>query len=135
MRTRSGGQYVATTGPISLERATDPQVRESHESFRLSPSTNTEPGGTVHVGGRTTENGVEVSVDDACGGIPDDDLARVFDVAWRGTAAREPVTGASGGGLGLAIVKGIVEAHRGRVDVENVDLGCRFSVSLPTPAA
>ena len=37
------------------------------------------------------------------------------------------------GRLGLAIVKGIVEAHRGRVGVENVDagdvpVGCRFRV-------
>ena len=46
MRTRSGGQYVARTGPIRLERATDPQVRESHESFRLSPSRKYRPAGT-----------------------------------------------------------------------------------------
>ena len=37
----------------------------------------------------------------------------------------------AGAGLGLAIVKGIVEAHRGRVDVANVAPGCRFVVHLP----
>jgi len=57
---------------------------------------------------------------------------RVFEVAWRGTAARtpEPLAGA---GLGLAIVRGIVEAHSGEVDVRNVVGGCRFEVRLPVP--
>ncbi|TNH28989.1 HAMP domain-containing histidine kinase, partial [Micromonospora orduensis] len=35
------------------------------------------------------------------------------------------------GGLGLAIVRGLVEAHGGRVDVQNVVGGCRFVVHLP----
>jgi len=71
-----------------------------------------------------------LAITDACGGIPDDDLERVFEVAWRGTAARtpEPLAGA---GLGLAIVRGIVEAHSGEVDVRNVAGGCRFEVRLP----
>ena len=33
---------------------------------------------------RDRADGVELSVTDGCGGIPDADLARVFDVAWRG---------------------------------------------------
>ncbi len=71
-----------------------------------------------------------LSVEDRCGGIPADDLERVFDVAWRGTHARtpEPDTGA---GLGLAIVRGIVEAHSGTITVSNVAGGCRFEVRLP----
>ncbi len=61
------------------------------------------------------------------GASPTDDLPRVFDLAWRGSAARSPeeATG-SGAGLGLAIVKGIVEAHSGTVSVANHDPGCRF---------
>ncbi len=71
-----------------------------------------------------------LAVTDACGGIPEADLDRVFDVAWRGTDARTP--GPQGGaGLGLAIVRGIVEAHRGSVDVANTGGGCRFEVRLP----
>jgi signal transduction histidine kinase len=75
-----------------------------------------------------------LTVTDACGGIPADDLERVFEVAWRGTAARTPEPQA-GAGLGLAIVRGIVEAHEGEVDVRNVAGGCRFEVRLPVPAA
>ena len=74
-----------------------------------------------------------LAITDACGGIPDDDLDRVFEVAWRGTKARTPDPQA-GAGLGLAIVRGIVEAHAGAVDVRNVDHGCRFEVRLPIPA-
>ena len=36
---------------------------------------------------------VEVMVTDQCGGIPDEDLDRVFDVAWRGSTARTPEPG------------------------------------------
>jgi len=82
----------------------------------------------VAVSGDATD--AVVTVTDGCGGIPEADLGRVFDVAWRGTSARTP--GPDGGaGLGLAIVRGIVEAHHGTVGVRNVDGGCRFELRLP----
>ncbi|MEO5710118.1 MAG: HAMP domain-containing sensor histidine kinase [Nocardioidaceae bacterium] len=87
--------------------------------------------GTVEITGRAVADGIELSVADACGGIPDDDLSRVFDVAWRGTHARTPAED-SGAGLGLAIVKGLVEAYDGRVEVHNQPPGCRFLVRLPS---
>lgn len=98
--------------------------------------------GTVEIRGRAVPEGVELSVRDQCGGIAVDDMPRLFDVAWRGGVARTPVPDGAegrGAGLGLAIVKGIVEAHRGVVEVENVagnlagdaPAGCRFRVLLP----
>jgi signal transduction histidine kinase len=84
--------------------------------------------GTVAVAARREEDAVVLSVTDGCGGIPADDLPRVFDTGWRGTDARTPPAGA---GLGLAIVRGIVEAHKGRAAVRNVPGGCRFEVTLP----
>lgn len=90
--------------------------------------------GTVEVRGRLVDGEVELSVTDACGGIVGEDITRVFDVAWQGSSARTPEIDDSpgrGAGLGLAIVKGIVEAHRGRVHVDNVPPGCRFRVFLP----
>jgi signal transduction histidine kinase len=88
--------------------------------------------GSVRVEAMERDGRAVLAVVDACGGIPDEDLGRVFEVAWRGTAARtpEPLAGA---GLGLAIVRGIVEAHSGEVDVRNVVGGCRFEVRLPVP--
>jgi len=99
--------------------------------------------GTVEIVGRQVSGGVELSVTDACGGIPEADRERVFDVAWRGVNARTPDgpgdldDRTARAGLGLAIVKGIVEAHRGHVSVENLDppaAGCRFLVRLPSDA-
>jgi signal transduction histidine kinase len=92
--------------------------------------------GTVRIEATETEPHVRISVTDACGGIPPEDLDRVFDVAWRGTPARTPETDSpvgAGAGLGLAIVRGIAEAHSGDVTVDNVEGGCRFQMRLPVP--
>jgi len=91
----------------------------------------TPAGGRVELSAGTTETEAWLRVQDACGGIPEADLDRVFDVAWRGSHARTPEA-AAGSGLGLAIVRGIAEAHRGTVRVDNVGEGCRFLVELPT---
>jgi signal transduction histidine kinase len=71
-----------------------------------------------------------VSVADECGGIPEADLGRVFDPAFRGEQARTPSED-GGAGLGLAIARGIVEAHHGEISVRNEGAGCRFTVRLP----
>ncbi|TFC48271.1 HAMP domain-containing histidine kinase [Cryobacterium sp. TMT1-21] len=75
-----------------------------------------------------------ISVTDAAGGIPEQDLGRVFEAGWRASGPRTPAAeplGSGGAGLGLAIVQGIVQAHRGEVRVHNVANGCRFEVLLP----
>ncbi|MFD4867603.1 sensor histidine kinase [Streptomyces sp. NPDC058412] len=87
--------------------------------------------GTVAIAAERRADAVVLSVTDACGGIPEEDLPRVFDTGWRGSQARTPPSGA---GLGLAIVRGIVEAHSGHADVHNVPGGCRFELTLPAPA-
>ncbi|HUP98885.1 MAG TPA: HAMP domain-containing sensor histidine kinase [Aeromicrobium sp.] len=88
--------------------------------------------GSVQIEATTWADGVELCVTDGCAGIPDDELERVFEMGWRGTAARTPHDD-HGAGLGLAIVRGIVEAHRGEVSVENLEPGpgCRFRILLP----
>ncbi|MCX4683286.1 sensor histidine kinase [Kitasatospora purpeofusca] len=91
--------------------------------------------GVVAVSARREADEVVLSVTDGCGGIPAQDLPRVFETGWRGTAARTPrpaEAGGSGAGLGLAIVRGIVEAHAGRARVHNVAGGCCFEIALPS---
>lgn len=87
--------------------------------------------GTVWVRANVEEGTACLSVADCCGGIPAEDLPRVFDVAFRGEAARTPVADGAGAGLGLAIARGIVEAHEGTIDVVNAGPGCRFEIRLP----
>jgi signal transduction histidine kinase len=91
----------------------------------------TAPGGTVWIDAVLDESGAEavVSVRDACGGIPEEDLDHVFELAYRGDAARTP--GSGGAGLGLAVARGLVEAHQGSISVRNEGDGCRFTVRLP----
>jgi signal transduction histidine kinase len=94
----------------------------------------TEQGGTVRlVVDRDDDGRVRLAVTDGCGGIPDDDLDRVFDIGWRGDQQRTPANGASssGGGLGLAIARGVVESHDGNIAVTNVPGGCAFEIELP----
>lgn len=86
--------------------------------------------GTVLVRTAPEDGAAVLEVSDRCGGIPAEDLDRVFDVAWRGSHARTPGSD-GGGGLGLAIVRGIVEAHAGTVTVANTTGGCRFQIRLP----
>jgi signal transduction histidine kinase len=86
--------------------------------------------GTVEVLGDVQQGMAHFSVSDACGGIPPQDLPRVFDVAFRGEAARTPGP-QEGAGLGLSIARGIVEAHLGQIAVRNAGPGCQFLIRLP----
>jgi signal transduction histidine kinase len=120
---------AVTADPVGLSRVISNLVMNA---VRHTPAD-----GTVEIRGRSVPDGVELSVSDQCGGMSEKDLERVFDLAWRGGAARTPdrteeLAGVAGAGLGLAIVRGIVEAHRGVVRVENrAPVGCRFLVRLP----
>ena len=120
---------AVTADPIGLSRVMTNLV--------LNAVRHTPADGSVEIRGRSVPDGVELSVSDQCGGLSPHDMERVFDLAWRGGHARTPdraeeLAGVGGAGLGLAIVKGIVEAHRGDVQVENVAaVGCRFRVRLP----
>lgn len=88
--------------------------------------------GTVTIEGGTSDGGAWFAVSDECGGIPEEDLPRVFDVGFRGSAARSPRED-GGGGLGLSIARGLVEAAGGSVDVTNSGSGCRFTVRVAAP--
>jgi signal transduction histidine kinase len=87
--------------------------------------------GSVTVEAGSDGAGAYVSVSDTGGGIPERDLPRIFEVAFRGDAARTP--GDAGAGLGLAIARGFVEAHQGDITVRNENGGCCFTVHLPLP--
>ena len=110
-----------------LELST-PEVARALRNLLENAIRHTPADGTVSVEAGVDGEAAYVSVVDACGGIPEPDLERVFDVAFRGEAARTPGGGA---GLGLAVARGMVEAHGGEIDLRNEPAGCRFTVRLP----
>jgi two-component system phosphate regulon sensor histidine kinase PhoR len=73
---------------------------------------------------------VTISVTDNGDGIANSERDAIFEKFQRGSAARQ--RGNQGAGLGLAIVRGVVEAHRGTVDVKSDGVhGARFRIILP----
>jgi two-component system, OmpR family, sensor histidine kinase SenX3 len=90
----------------------------------------TPPGGRVKVTGHSDENEVVISISDTGIGIPEKNLARIFERFYRVDKARSKETG--GTGLGLSIVRHIAENHGGRVTVEStLGEGSTFTVHLP----
>ena len=123
----------AQTWPVV--RGSDPELTRVLRNLLVNAIRHTPSDGTVAVRAEAADGFAVVSVQDGCGGIPDDDLPRVFETAFRGGRARSPGAGVpgveSGGGLGLAIARGLVEAHGGQISVRNSPPGCRFEVRLP----
>ena len=117
------------TGPIAV-RADPRELSRALTNLLTNAIRYTPPGECVHVEAAPDGDDAVLTVADGCGGIPEADLPRVFDLAWRGTSARSPAPD-SGAGLGLAIVRGIIEAHQGSVSVRNAAGGCRFELRLP----
>ena len=125
-----GVQLTGVAGSPLMVQADARELSRALANLLANAIRHTPRGGCVQVAASAEASGVLMTVADGCGGIPEADLALVFDLAWRGTSARTPVAD-SGAGLGLAIVRGIVEAHQGQVSVVNAEDGCRFEVRLP----
>ncbi|MBV9380790.1 MAG: HAMP domain-containing histidine kinase [Streptosporangiaceae bacterium] len=128
-----GVRLTGEAGSALLIQADARELSRALANLVTNAIRHTPEDGRVQVTATAEAGGVLIAVADGCGGIPDADLASVFDLTWRGTRARTPAAD-GGAGLGLAIVRGIVEAHRGRVSVVNAGEGCRFEVRLPAVA-
>jgi signal transduction histidine kinase len=133
-----GVRLVAAEDGWPTVRGSEPELARIVANLLRNGIRHTPTDGTVSVTGGRDGDGGWLAVTDGCGGIPSEDLPRVFDVAFRGSPARTPMTPrpstedrAPGGGLGLAIVRGLVSAHDGEVSVANVPGGCRFLIRLP----
>jgi two-component system, OmpR family, sensor kinase len=81
-------------------------------------------GGEVRVAVESTPETLSVVVSDQGPGVPDRDLARIFDPYFS--------THAGGTGLGLPIARRIVEEHGGRVAARNRP-GGGFEVTITIP--
>ncbi len=125
-----GVRLTGSAGPGVGAEVAPREVRRAVANLVVNGIQQTPRGGEVSTTVACDAGVVAVTVEDRCGGIPDDVIARVFETGYRGTAARSPGSG-RGSGLGLAIVAGVARAHGGSTEVVNVDGGCRFRLLLP----
>ncbi|HEX8632479.1 MAG TPA: histidine kinase dimerization/phospho-acceptor domain-containing protein, partial [Catenuloplanes sp.] len=103
-----GIRLVAAESGWPAVRASEPELSRVVANLLVNAVRYTPQDGTVTVDAGRDANSVWLAVADTCGGIPDHDLPRVFDVAFRGERARTPRHAADvvrkdsgGGGLGL----------------------------------
>lgn len=90
----------------------------------------TPEGGQVTVTISTVDEYALVQVEDTGYGIPQDNLAFIFDQFYRVKDKR--TRHIPGTGLGLSLVQAIAQAHGGYITVHSqVDVGSRFTLGLP----
>jgi len=86
-------------------------------------------GGEISISGQRKENAYVLCVSDQGSGVDPDDIPYIFDRFYR---AHSAVKKTSGAGLGLFLAKAVVEAHGGRIWVdESYHDGARICFSLP----
>ncbi len=110
----------------------DPQAVEQILTNLLDNAVKyTTAGGRIGVSTEEDGDFVRVRVRDTGIGIPEDDLARIFERFYRVDKARSRELG--GTGLGLSIVKHLVQQLGGEISVESeVGRGSTFSFTLPS---
>jgi signal transduction histidine kinase len=93
----------------------------------------TPPDGSVTVSTNSTDAEVVVTVTDTGVGIPATEVGHVFERFYRVEKSRSRLAG--GSGLGLSISKGIIEAHGGRIWIDQTGAtGTRVMFALPVGA-
>ena len=93
----------------------------------------TPEGGSVTITTRMDTATVFIEVSDTGIGIPREALPRVFDRFFRVDSSRSKTSG--GTGLGLSIVQGIIQLHRGTVEIASTPgFGTRVTLCLPKGA-
>jgi signal transduction histidine kinase len=116
-----GESLIVTADAVELEKAI---VALIDNAVRYTAA-----GGYVMVTTRTEPDVLVLEVKDTGRGIDPNHLPHIFDRFYRADQARPSNAGV---GLGLAKVRIIIEAHRGRIDVESrVGEGSTFRVILP----
>ena len=80
------------------------------------------------LGKNAIEGGIEFLVRDFGAGVPEAELARLFEKSYRGNNA----VGVPGSGLGLYMARAMIDVHGGSLTAKNVsESGMEFRIWLP----
>lgn len=132
-----GAHSIACEVPEGLpEVMADPDKVEQVLTNLVENALKYTEGGVIRISGAEAGDAVRVSVTDEGEGIPADLRQSIFDKFYRRPHAAFPAhPGPTGSGLGLYICKGLIEAHGGRIWVEEAPGGgASFSFTLPLGA-
>ena len=105
--------------PVQLQQVLLNLLMNSLEAMQSTP----EDKRSVVISTKCEADSVVTSVRDYGSGLPEEDMDKVFTHFYS--------TKPNGMGMGLTIVRSIIEAHGGKLWVENVDEGARFFFALP----
>jgi signal transduction histidine kinase len=129
----------AEAGAVSMSAELDPDLEAAHANpeqiqrvlFNLIQNAirHTPADGSVTVRALAARDAVEVEVRDTGEGIPAVERERVFEAFVQGAGRTARSDGSAG--LGLAISRAIVEAHGGRIWIDDANVGTSVRFSLP----
>jgi two-component system OmpR family sensor kinase len=122
-----GADVVAAAGDSPLVVDGDPvRLRQVLDNLIANALTHAGSDSPVSVRATASRGSVEVAVTDSGPGIPQGELARIFDLGVRLDVDMP------GSGLGLALSRAIVDAHGGRIEVDSAPgEGSTFTIVLP----
>jgi len=100
------------------------QIKQAFYNIIKNAAQAMKSGGILHIRTDRDENHISVTFQDTGGGIPAENMSKVFDPYF--------TTKETGSGLGLLIVRRIVREHGGEIDiVNNEGRGLELTIRLP----
>jgi signal transduction histidine kinase len=112
---------------LTAARANPEQLQRVLFNLIQNAIRHTPPDGSVTVSAEAVADGIAIEVADTGDGIAAEHRERIFDPFYRADPSRRD----TGAGLGLAISRAIVEAHGGRIWLEDAAVGTRVRFTLP----
>jgi signal transduction histidine kinase len=124
VRSQGLGIELAITEGLPRPSLQGGAIRDALLNLLVNAAQSGQGSGVIRVEAAATRDGLRIRVEDRGRGIEPNDLARVFVPFF--------TTRVGGNGLGLSIVRRIVEAHHGRIRIENrAGGGVRVTLILP----